>query len=217
MPTEYVKDIEYELNSAAMLINIGKITDTTSNAVTTSGNCGDLIYDYSIDDVSAGLRMFSLIDLLDAKGIRIFSEDESHIGNHTITFTVKLEQYTGKTNTTTFWMNITEPAASIPDAVLAAVAQGQGTLGNVPELRNTFPNTAIQIAFGESWVEELVPYDADNDIVTLVVNGLDPSKPWITFDRSTYVLEVDADTTDKVTGTTLLTVVLTDTNGNTSE
>jgi len=59
-----------------------------------------------------------VIDLLDAKGIRIFSEDESHIGNWTITFTVTMEQYRFKTNTTTFWMNITEPASSIPDAVL---------------------------------------------------------------------------------------------------
>ena len=76
MPTSYVKDIEYELKANALLVNIGKMSDTISNVVTTSGNCGDFIYFYETDNSSAGLRMFSLIDLLDGKGIRIFSEDE---------------------------------------------------------------------------------------------------------------------------------------------
>ena len=99
-----------------------------------------------------------------------------------------MNEYRYKTNTTTFKLNITEPASTLPDAVLQAVSTGSATVGNPPELSNVIFNLPVRIAYGESWVEELVPYDEDNDIVTLEVIGLDPAKPYITYDKRTKIL-----------------------------
>lgn len=116
MPANYIASdgIEYKLGATAKTVSIGQVTDTISNAITTTGSCGAMRYSWTSDNTSAGTRYMSLVDLIDGKGIRISSSTPSHVGNFTITFTVTMVDYPQFTNTTQFKVNITEPDSAIP-------------------------------------------------------------------------------------------------------
>ena len=111
--------------------------------------------------------------------------------------TVTMEDYPYVTNTTMFEIEITARAEATSALLSESGASGADSiLGNAPGLDNSVFNDVIRLAWGESWVEELKPYDDDNDLLSVVVNT-DVPRSYITFDEKSSVLAVSGDTEDK--------------------
>lgn len=92
-----IEDIEYVLEGITKTQAFTGFTDTVSNTITTSGNCGNLIYTFVNEvDLAVGTGFLEVTDLLTSKGLRIYAEDEDTLGEWLITMNVYLEEYPSK-------------------------------------------------------------------------------------------------------------------------
>lgn len=73
------------------------MSDTVTDAITTSGDCGNILYTLKSNDTSAGTGFLKITTLLNSKGIRIYTEDDGKIGEFIITITATMEKYPEKT------------------------------------------------------------------------------------------------------------------------
>lgn len=93
MPT-----IEYIVGESQIVSSFTAVTDTVSNAITTSGNCGNFVYTLSNEDGPEQIGFVEVVDLYNAKGIKVITENEDYIGLWNITVTVTMEDYPQKFN-----------------------------------------------------------------------------------------------------------------------
>ena len=73
----------------------------------------------------------------------------------------------------------------------------------------------VRVAYAEDWVEVLSPYDPDGDLASVVV---DVGTAWfVTYDERLRALSIPAEHEDKLPGTYLITITLTDSYANSEE
>lgn len=113
--TTFLSEMEYQVGSISETQSFTPVTDTVSNAITTSGNCGEIIYTLKNNATEVGTPFIYVVDLLNAKGLRIYTEDDDMIGNYTITVTATLENYPSKTVSFAVPVQIQEALANLPD------------------------------------------------------------------------------------------------------
>lgn len=111
------EEMSYEIGATANTQSFTPVTDTITNAITTSGSCGNIVYTLKNNDTAVGTGFIYTTDLLNAKGLRIYTEDEGNIGNYTITITATMENYPEKTTQFTVDVLIKEPLADLPARV----------------------------------------------------------------------------------------------------
>lgn len=93
-----IEDYSYTLEGITLTQSFTGFTDTISNSITTSGNCGNIVYVFTNDiDATVGTGFLKVVDLLEDKGLRTYAEDEDTVGEWTITMRVYLEDYPAKT------------------------------------------------------------------------------------------------------------------------
>lgn len=110
-------EMDYQIGNIAETQDFTPVTDTISNAVTTSGNCGNIVYTLKNNVTEVGTPFIYIVDLLNAKGLRIYTEDDAMIGNYTITITATMENYPEKTTSFEVPIFIEEPLANLPTSV----------------------------------------------------------------------------------------------------
>lgn len=109
-----VDDMEYTLEELTKTQKIYAVTDTISNSVTTSGDCGNFIYTFANTEASVGTGFIKLVDLLEGeKGLRVYAEDEDLLGIWEITMNVYMEEYSSKTGSLTFNITILTPEEAV--------------------------------------------------------------------------------------------------------
>lgn len=65
------EDITYELGTKALYKSFDAVTDTVTNGITTSGNCGNIVYTLFSSDTAIGTSFLEVTDLLNSKAIKI--------------------------------------------------------------------------------------------------------------------------------------------------
>ena len=94
--------MSYQIGELAVTQSFTGISDTISDGVTTSGNCGLIEYSLQSNDTRIGTPYIRIIDLAVSKGVYIYTELEEYIGNYTITMNFWLQEYPEKTGSMTF-------------------------------------------------------------------------------------------------------------------
>jgi len=82
------KEFKYKIGDPTATHKFEGVSDTISNAITTSGNCGDFVYTLTSNDTQVGTPYIQVVSLLNAKGIQIYTENEDYVGNYTLTMAV---------------------------------------------------------------------------------------------------------------------------------
>lgn len=103
-----IEDMVYQIGELAITQSFTGISDTISDGVTTSGNCGVIEYSLQSNDTSVGTPYIRIIDLAVSKGIYIYTELEEYIGNFTITMNFWLQEYPEKYDSLTFQVELKE-------------------------------------------------------------------------------------------------------------
>ena len=84
--------IDYNIGDATATHKFTSISDTISNAATTGGNCGTFVYSLVSNDTAVGTPFVQVIDLLNAKGLQVYTESEKYAGNYTISMNVYMKE-----------------------------------------------------------------------------------------------------------------------------
>ena len=108
-----VTDMEYAVGENAVVQSFVPVSDTVTGNITTSGSCGNIIYTLSNLEGSVGTEFIEVVDLVNAKGIRVFIEDEEFIGYWNITMRVRMEDYNLEYSFD-FAVNITSAEEAVP-------------------------------------------------------------------------------------------------------
>ena len=196
-----LSDISYAINDTAVTKSFVAVSDTVTNAITTGGSCGKFVYTLTNNDTRVGTPFLEVVDLLNAKGIRIYTENSQYVGNFTVTLTVRMEEYPTKTAQFDFNLTITKPKAAVPVAVSFA-----------PQLRNDIKST-VKLEPGDSWSITLDPYDVDGDLAEVYLTYSDSAKNWIEFDRKALTIRTTSSMDLQTLGTFVITVQLEDLTG----
>ena len=160
-------DASYELGAKALYKSFDAVTDTVSNGITTSGNCGNIVYTLFNSDAVIGTSFLEVSDLLNSKAIKIYSENEENVGTFTIAVVVTMENYPEKTESFTFELEILEPVV-----IEAAIVSFAPVL--ITDVSESFSLEA-----GEPWSLFLDATDPDNDLATIDVTFSGTSADWI--------------------------------------
>ena len=80
-----IEEMVYEVTNKAETQSFVAVTDTITNAIQTSGNCGNILYTLRNNETDIGTPFIEVIDLQSTKGLRVYTDFEEYIGNYTIT------------------------------------------------------------------------------------------------------------------------------------
>jgi len=86
-------DMYYEIAGTQTTQSFTAVTDTVTNGVTTGGSCGEIVYTLATNDTAIGVGMLEFSELLNARGLSVYTEDEEYIGYYTIFVIATLSSY----------------------------------------------------------------------------------------------------------------------------
>ena len=162
--------MEYTVGETTVTQSFTGVSDTVSNNITTSGNCGNMVYTLANNDTRVGTGFIEVVDLLNAKGLAIYSEDEDNIGNYTITVTVRMDTYPQLT------------ASFDLLVIIAAVQEDLPASVSFPPFLNTDVSAPVLLDPGVAWSLTLDATDPDDDLATVDVEFTGSSSDWIEFE-----------------------------------
>ena len=165
-----IQEMNYEVTATAETQSFTPVTDTISDAITTSGNCGSIIYTLQSNDTSIGTGFMDVIDLNNAKGLRIYTEDDANIGNYTVTVTATMERYPTKTISFEVPIYIEEPLANLPTTVTYA------------PILETDISESFRLEPGNFWSLEISATDVDDDLSNISLDFSSNSGDWLAYD-----------------------------------
>ena len=91
--TTFAEVIEYNIGDATAVHTFTGVSDTVSNNSTnTATTCGGFVYTLVSNDTAVGTQFIKVVDLLNAKGLQIYTESETIAGNYTLTLTAALKE-----------------------------------------------------------------------------------------------------------------------------
>ena len=111
-----------------------------------------------------------MIDLANAKGLRIYTDFLEYIGNYTITVTATMERYPEKSVSFEVPIFLEEPNANVPTAVTFA------------PILETDVGEPFVLEPGEEWSLALVATDVDEDLAEINVDFSGNSGDFLAFD-----------------------------------
>ena len=111
-----------------------------------------------------------VIDLNNAKGLRIYTEDDANIGNYTVTVTATMERYPTKSVSFEVPIFIEEPLANVPTTVTYAPVLET-------DISESFP-----LEPGNFWSLEISATDVDDDLSNISVDFSSNSGDWLSYD-----------------------------------
>ena len=165
-----IADMEYTVGETTVTQSFTGVSDTVSNNITTSGNCGNMVYTLANNDTRVGTSFIEVVDLLNAKGLAIYSEDEDNIGNYTITVTARMDTYPQLT--VSFDLLV----------IIAAVQEDLPASVSFPPFLNTDVSAPVLLDPGVAWSLTLDATDPDDDLATVDVEFTGSSSDWIEFE-----------------------------------
>ena len=80
-----IEEMVYEVTNKAETQSFVAVSDTITNTIETSGNCGNILYTLRNNVTDVGTPFIEVIDLQSTKGLRVYTDFEEYIGNYTIT------------------------------------------------------------------------------------------------------------------------------------
>ena len=162
--------MEYFIGENKVTQSFTGVSDTVSNNITTSGNCGNMVYTLKNNETRVGTPFIEVVDLLNAKGLAMYTEDEDNIGDYTITVTVRMDTYPQLTTSFDIQVRVAAVVEELPASV------------SFPPLLNTDVSEAILLDPGVAWSLTLDATDPDDDLATVDVEFTGSSSDWIEFE-----------------------------------
>lgn len=179
------------------------MSDTVSNTITSgTGDCGNFIYTLvNSDDSTVGTPFIQVVDVLNSKALRVYTENADYAGEYTITMNVYLEDTPTLTTTFTFKVTLKAAADSTPETV------------SFPPFLSTDVSGTFNIEPGENWSLTLEADDADGDLADVFMTFSDSAGDWLDWNQSTMTVST-SDLGKQKLGTFGVTVQLTDLESN---
>jgi len=174
---EQIANMTYFIGEPTKTINFDGVTDNVTDAITTSGSCGDYIYTLSNEEASVGTGFITVTNLYNTTmGLQVLTETETLIGTYNMTLSVYMKDYPEKKASFDFNLTMELKEDDTPAAV-----------SFVPIL-TTFIGEAFKIEASQPWEQTFTVIDADNDLVKIDLLFSDSAQDWLEWDEGAMTL-----------------------------
>lgn len=164
------EDMEYEIGESPVTQSFIGVTDTISDAVTTGGNCGNIAYTLTSNDTAVGTTFVFVTDLLNAKGLRLYTENEDNVGNFTVTIKATMESYPEFNTEFSLHIELKLAGESLSELIL------------FPPILDTDVSEGFNLEPGLPWDLTIAATDPDDDLATIDVEFSGTAADWLIFD-----------------------------------
>lgn len=170
-----ISNIEYNIGDSTLTQKFIGVSDTVTNAAAT-GDCGAFVYTLLSNDTQVGTPYIAVKDLLNGKGLQVYTESADNAGDFTITMSVYMKDNPTLIVTFTFDIKLKLATEAAPTAVSFA-----------PILLTDVSET-IFLTPGEKWELTLDAEDADDDLAEVLLTFSGSAKDWLDWDQKALTI-----------------------------